>query len=132
MADNPSDDSSPHDTKLGVESDYSTEGEPPTDPPTISCSQCNRTWTLEYELEELHAGNSALEQFAMDHQRHTGHFPDDVMPFIADCTQCPTTEQYLSHRPAERFAETHARHTGHTVTLDGTEESDTISGTDVR
>ena len=112
--------------------DFSDGERPPTDPPTISCSQCQQTWTVEYELEELHAGNSALEQFAMDHQRHTGHFPDEVTPFVVDCTQCPATEQYLTRRPAERFAETHARHTGHTVELSGNEKQTTISASDVR
>ncbi len=112
--------------------DLPDDERPPPNPPTLSCTQCNRTWTLAYELDELHAGNSAVEQFAMDHQRHTGHFPDGVTPFIADCTQCPATEQYLTHRPAERFAETHARHTGHTITLFGTEKQTTISASDVR
>lgn len=85
--------------------------------PTVACSRCGREWDLAYELDELHAGNQAVEQFAMDHERHTGHFPDDVTPWIADCRQCPDGEEYLSERPARRWAETHARHTRHEVAL---------------
>lgn len=85
--------------------------------PTVACSRCDHEWDLEYELEELHAGNSAVEQFAMDHYRHTGHYPDDVTPFRVDCQQCPQGEQFLSERPARRFAKTHARHTRHAVEL---------------
>lgn len=89
----------------------------PDDPPTVSCSQCDRTWDLRYELDDLAVGNRAIEQFALDHHRHTGHYPDDVTPWIADCRQCPQAEQFLSENPARRFATTHARHTGHTVGL---------------
>lgn len=85
------------------------------DVPTVSCSRCDATWKLEYELDELHVGNRALEQFALDHERHTGHFPDDVSPWIVNCQRCPDGEQFLSERPASRWATTHARHTGHTV-----------------
>ena len=85
--------------------------------PTVTCSRCDRAWNLMYELDELQAGNRALEQFALDHHRHTGHYPDDVTPWVADCRQCPETEPYLAERPAERFARTHARHTGHTVAV---------------
>jgi hypothetical protein len=85
--------------------------------PTVACSRCGREWDLAYELDELHAGNQAVEQFAMDHERHTGHFPDDVTPWIADCRQCPDGDEYLSERPARRWAETHARHTRHEVAL---------------
>ncbi|MFT4947399.1 MAG: hypothetical protein ACI8TL_001641, partial [Natronomonas sp.] len=49
---------------------------PPERTPTVACSRCGRKWGLEYELDELHAGNSAVQQFAMDHYRHTGHYPD--------------------------------------------------------
>ena len=51
------------------------------DLPVVSCSRCDAEWTLEYELEELCAGNQAVEQFALDHARHTGHYPDDVTPW---------------------------------------------------
>jgi len=91
--------------------------EPVDDTPTISCSRCDRTWELTYELETLYAGNQAFEQFALDHKRHTGHFPDDVSPWIVDCEQCPDTDAYLDERPARRWAETHARHTSHPVRL---------------
>lgn len=91
--------------------------EPPERTPTVSCSRCGREWDLEYELEELHAGNSAVEQFAMDHFRHTGHYPDDVTPWQVDCRECPNGEQFLSERPARRFARTHARHTRHAVEI---------------
>jgi len=92
-------------------------GEPPDGAPTVTCSRCGREWDLDYELEELHAGNDALEQFAIDHERHTGHFPDDVTPWIAACTRCPGREAFLTERPARRWAQTHARHTGHGVEL---------------
>ncbi|MBB6646563.1 hypothetical protein [Halobellus ruber] len=85
--------------------------------PTVACTQCGRAWDLDYELEELYAGNRAVEQFALDHERHTGHFPDDVTPWIVECRQCPDGEQYLEERSARRWAETHARHTNHTVEL---------------
>lgn len=85
--------------------------------PTVSCSRCDREWDLEYELEELRAGNSALEQFAMDHHRHTGHHPDDVTPWLVDCRHCPDGEAFLRERPAVRWAETHERHTGHEVAV---------------
>ena len=105
------------------------EPESPERTPTVACARCGREWDLEYELEELHAGNSAVEQFAMDHYRHTGHYPDDLTPYRADCQECPQGEQFLTERPAERFAKTHARHTRHTVELSGPErDSETISG----
>lgn len=85
--------------------------------PTVSCSRCGREWELSYELDELHAGNRAVEQFAMDHYRHTGHYPDDVSPWQIECQHCPEREQFLAERPARRFASTHVRHTNHTVEL---------------
>jgi len=91
--------------------------EPVDDTPTISCSRCEKTWELSYELETLYAGNQAFEQFALDHKRHTGHFPDDVSPWTVDCQQCPDGEAYLDERPARRWAETHARHTTHPVAI---------------
>lgn len=89
----------------------------PDDVPTVTCSRCDDEWHLDYELDELQVGNRALEQFALDHHRHTGHYPDDVTPWIADCQICPERETFLAERPTERFASTHARHTGHTVAL---------------
>lgn len=85
--------------------------------PTVSCTRCGREWALEYELDELHAGNQAVEQFALDHERHTGHFPDEVRPWVVECRLCPDGDAYLTERPALRWAETHARHTGHAVAL---------------
>jgi hypothetical protein len=95
-----------------------TEGtEEVDDVPTVRCERCDRTWALAYELEDLRAGNRALEQFALDHHRHTGHFPDAVTPWLARCRHCPQEEGYLEERPARRWATTHARHTGHAVAL---------------
>jgi len=85
--------------------------------PTVTCSRCDREWALAFELDVLHAGNRAVEQFALDHERHTGHFPDDVRPWVVDCRRCPDGDGYLAERPARRWAETHARHTGHAVEL---------------
>ncbi|WP_418281609.1 hypothetical protein [Halorubrum sp. DTA98] len=85
--------------------------------PTVACSRCDHEWDLAYELDELAAGNRAVEQFAMDHERHTGHYPDGVTPWIADCRVCPDGSRFLAERPARRFARTHARHTGHPVDL---------------
>lgn len=96
----------------------------PDDTPTVNCSRCNREWDLAYELDDLKAGNQALEQFALDHQRHTGHFPDDVSPWVADCRRCPDEEAFLAERPARRWAATHARHTGHAVTLEHEEQGE--------
>lgn len=97
--------------------------------PRVRCSQCNSEWDLTYELDSLHAGNQALEQFALDHQRHTGHFPDAISPWIADCLRCPDEERYLTEAPARRWAETHARHTTHRVELRHAEhESMVIDG----
>lgn len=99
--------------------------EPPAEPPhevddvpTISCSICDREWQLTYELDELRVGNRAVEQFALDHKRHTGHFPDEVMPWVVTCTECPDGEAYLEERPADRWAHAHARHARHTVIVE--------------
>jgi hypothetical protein len=94
------------------------------DTPSVVCSRCGRTWELAYELDDLQAGNRAIEQFAMDHHRHTGHFPDEVTPWLADCRQCPGEEEFLAERPARRWAETHARHTDHAVALKAPERSE--------
>ncbi|MFB6128690.1 MAG: hypothetical protein ABEJ47_02900 [Halorhabdus sp.] len=85
------------------------------DVPTITCERCDSEWELTYELDELAVGNQALEQFALDHQRHTGHFPDGVSTWGADCRQCPESVQRLDERGARRWAQTHARHTDHAV-----------------
>lgn len=85
--------------------------------PTVTCSRCDGEWELGFELDELRAGNRAVEQFALDHERHTGHFPDDVTPWLVDCQRCPDGEAYLEERPARRWARTHARHTRHAVEL---------------
>ena len=88
------------------------------DTPTITCSRCGRAWDLRYELDEMQVGNQAVEQFALDHHRHTGHFPDDVTPWVVECRVCPDGDQFLSEQPARRWAETHARHTRHTVAVE--------------
>lgn len=94
--------------------------------PTVSCSRCDREWDLAYELDDLQAANRAVEQFALDHERHTGHYPDDVTPWLVVCQRCPDAEQFLSERPARRWASTHARHTRHEVQLRGPDENGTI------
>lgn len=93
----------------------------PSDPdstPTVTCSICDWEWSLEYELDELQAGNGAVSQLAMDHYRHTGHYPDGVTPWVVDCLECHDGEQFLRERPARRFAQTHARHTGHEIEIE--------------
>ncbi len=100
----------------------SASGDPRTPPdpddlPTVTCSRCDRTWDLAYELDELRVGNQAVEQFALDHQRHTGHFPDGVATWRATCRNCPERVDRLEERAARRWAETHARHTDHAVDL---------------
>ncbi|CCC40642.1 hypothetical protein [Haloquadratum walsbyi] len=102
----------------------STVDQPVDETPTITCSRCNREWTLHYELEELYAGNRAVEQFALDHERHTGHFPDEITPWIVSCQQCPDSDRYLEERPARRWAKTHVRHTDHTVEIRSPIEED--------
>lgn len=96
--------------------------------PTVSCTRCGRDWDLDHELDDLRAGNRAVEQFALDHERHTGHFPDDVTPWIVRCRRCPDGEQFLSERPARRWATAHARHTHHPVHLEAPDDTtDTVS-----
>lgn len=94
--------------------------------PTIICSRCDSEWDLTYELDVLRLGNQSGEQFALDHMRHTGHFPDSVSPWTVDCRQCPSSEQFLSERPATRWATTHARHTRHTVAVNHPEQEETL------
>ena len=88
------------------------------DTPTVTCSRCDRSWDLEYELEDLQVGNRALERFALDHRRHTGHYPDDVTPWVVSCRNCPDEERFLSEEPARRWAQTHVRHTRHCVAIE--------------
>ncbi|ERH10129.1 MAG: hypothetical protein J07HX64_01899 [halophilic archaeon J07HX64] len=104
--------------------------ENPDDAPTVTCSRCGRRWSLEHELDDLQAGNRAAEQFALDHRRHTGHYPDDVTPWIVDCRTCPETEQFLAERPARRFARTHTRHTDHPVELGSPDGDESVVGED--
>ena len=123
-----------NDQPNGPRPDDSNTGQPPDEidvVPTVSCATCGQKWNLRYELDELMVGNQAVEQFALDHHRHTGHFPDDVTPWIASCRQCPAEEQYLTERPARRFAQTHARHTSHTVVLEAPNEKQRIRPEDV-
>ena len=111
--------------KLPEAYEVADDGYPPeSGVPTVTCSQCDQEWELTYELDELQVGNRALEQFAMDHHRHTGHYPDEVLPWLADCQQCPASEEFLAERPARRFASTHARHTTHTVSLQSPDNDD--------
>ena len=114
---------------LPASDDEQKRAEPPEQPeiddtPTVSCSRCGREWDLGYELDDLEIGNQAAEQFALDHKRHTGHFPDDVTPWIVDCRQCPDSERFLAEHSARRWARAHARHTRHTTTL----EHDSLDG----
>lgn len=88
------------------------------DTPVLACSRCDREWALDYELDTLQAGNRAVEQFALDHKRHTGHYPDAVTPWLASCRRCPAGEAFLAERPAKRWARTHARHTDHRVSVE--------------
>lgn len=96
------------------------------DTPRVGCSRCDAEWDLGYELDELRVGNQALERFALDHRRHTGHFPDDVTPWVAACRQCPDGEEFLSRRPARRWAETHARHARHRVRVEHADEDEPL------
>jgi hypothetical protein len=94
------------------------------DVPTVSCTRCDSEWSLAYELDDLQVGNRAIEQFALDHRRHTGHFPDEVTPWVAACRHCPDSETFLSEDPARRWARTHVRHTDHEVALTDPESDD--------
>jgi hypothetical protein len=105
--------------------DADAPGNDVNDVPTVACSRCDREWDLDYELDDLQAGNRALEQFALDHERHTGHLPDGVAPWSVTCRRCPAEEVFLSERPARRWAETHARHTRHSVTVEHATEDET-------
>lgn len=110
-------------------------GEDFEDAPTITCTRCDREWDLAREFDELGVGNHAVEQFALDHKRHTGHFPDDVRTWRAACRNCPEEAERLARDAAVRWAETHARHTRHRVELrHATDEETTVieSGDDGR
>lgn len=91
--------------------------------PTVTCSRCDREWDLDFELDELASGNQVVERFALDHHRHTGHFPDEVTPWVTACRHCPQGEEFLSERAARRWAAIHSRHTSHAVDV-GTGVSD--------
>ena len=106
--------------------DRSDPPEDVDDVPTVTCSRCDRGWDLAYELDELEVGNRAVEKFALDHRRHTGHFPDDVTPWTVDCRQCPGGERFLAERPVRRWAETHARHTGHALSVQHGDAEETL------
>jgi hypothetical protein len=114
------------DTVVSDEHTQGSEDETGENVPTISCSRCDREWDLSYELDDLQVGNQSVEQFALDHMRHTGHFPDSVTPWVARCRQCPDRDEFLAERPARRWAETHARHTRHAVTLDHADSEQTV------
>jgi ribosomal protein L37E len=90
---------------------------------TVSCERCGREWDVGREMEAV--GNRALEQFALDHRRHTGHFPDSVETWRADCRRCPEESAHLGERAARRWAETHARHTRHAVTVHHARDEET-------
>jgi len=108
------------------DTDVFAEADPePRNAPTVSCTRCNEEWSLEYELDELSAGNRAVEQFALDHERHTGHFPDDVTPWIVACERCPAREAFLTERPARRWATEHVRHARHRVSVRHEAEGET-------
>jgi hypothetical protein len=94
-------------------------GDDVDDVPTVSCRRCGREWDLSYELDELRVGNQALEQFALDHVRHTGHYPDAVSTWRADCVHCPEGVEQLNAGGVRRWARTHARHTRHDVEVSG-------------
>lgn len=87
------------------------------DTPTVSCTRCGREWDVSYELDALNSGNRALEQFALDHKRHTGHFPDGVETWRANCLRCPQGVERLSESAVFRWGRTHARHTRHEVEI---------------
>ena len=87
------------------------------DAPTVTCERCDREWDLSEKFEDLGVGNHAVEQFALDHRRHTGHFPDEIATWRAVCRNCPEEAERLASDAATRWAETHARHTRHAVEI---------------
>ncbi|WP_137287464.1 hypothetical protein [Halorussus salinisoli] len=114
--------------------DWDPTGGDPTDDdfdaPTITCQRCDQHWDLSKEFDELGVGNHAIEQFALDHKRHTGHFPDDVRTWRAACRNCPETAERLASDAATRWAETHARHTRHEVEIRHARSDETTVVTD--
>jgi hypothetical protein len=102
---------------FSTDDDFPTGDADPEDAPTVTCRRCDRTWDLACEFEELGVGNHAVEQFALDHKRHTGHFPDGIQTWRAKCRKCPEEAERLARDAATRWAETHARHTRHEVEI---------------
>ena len=102
---------------IGSDDGDDLTGGDPADAPTISCERCDREWDLAREFDQLGVGNHAVEQFALDHKRHTGHFPDDVTTWVAECRRCPEASEHLVRHAAERWANSHARHTRHSVEI---------------
>ncbi len=101
------------------------------DAPTVTCERCDREWDLSTEFEDLGVGNHAVEQFALDHRRHTGHFPDGIGTWRAVCRNCPEEVQRLASDAATRWAETHVRHTRHSVEIHhATSDEVTVVGGD--
>ncbi len=117
------------DSDLNPDTDRSPADAEINDTPTVSCARCDREWDLGYELDDLGVGNQAVEQFALDHQRHTGHFPDGIATWRAACRNCPETVERLSKTAVRRWAETHARHTRHSIELrHATDDETTVVG----
>jgi hypothetical protein len=100
----------------------------PANDPTISCRRCGREWDLGAELEAV--GNQAFEQFALDHRRHTGHFPDSVETWRVECRHCPETAERIEEGAARRWANTHVRHTNHAVTVRDADGDERVIGPD--
>ncbi|QIB76214.1 hypothetical protein GL213_01620 [Halogeometricum borinquense] len=96
------------------------------DTPSVTCSRCDREWDLSYELDDLEVGNQSFEQFALDHMRHTGHFPDGISPWIVSCRHCPEEEEFLAASAAQRWSKTHARHTRHSIEVTHADEETTV------
>jgi len=106
--------------------DQSLDPDDVDDTPTVSCSRCGQSWDLAYELDELGVGNQAIEQFALDHKRHTGHFPDGVSTWQAECRQCPAGSEHLSEHRTRHWAQTHARHARHAVELQHASQAEPV------
>ncbi|WP_135825888.1 hypothetical protein [Halorussus ruber] len=111
----PDDDSPTDDFSTG--DGFPTEEFDPEEAPTVTCQRCDQTWDLAREFENLGVGSHAVEQFALDHERHTGHFPDEIRTWRAKCRNCPEEAERLASDAATRWAETHARHTRHEVEI---------------
>ena len=96
----------------------------PNDSPTVTCRRCDREWDLGEEMSAV--GNQAFEQFALDHRRHTGHFPDGIETWRAVCRHCTEQAERLKEEAVRRWARTHARHTAHDVALHTTDGETTL------